>query len=559
MMARLWRLSFSLYLLIPGYFLFGQESSQKNSVVETLAIEEPTFTIVHQHYLNSLEAQGLNDIEQAIYELEKAVQILAEIDYDETEEGKRKYYEVGWLILSNYQFIINGVDEIEDSPLMMLKMELEILAESYNDTIEIIIPENVVKSPFNINFNEISLVTNKRVDRMIHYFRGKGKRFFRRWMERSGRYIPMMRQILREEGVPEQLVYLSMIESGFNPKAYSYAHAAGLWQFVKRTGIAYGLDGDWWYDDRNDPEKSTRAAAKHLKELYEAFGDWYLAMAAYNVNPKKVSRATRIHKTKDFWKLKKLPRQTRDYIPKFIAASLIAKNPEAYGFDDIEYQKPVEYGLVFVDNCTDLKVVADIVRSNYEMMKILNPAIKRWCTPPGVKNFPLHLPAGVDSLFTAEYAKIPDSKKTSWRRHRIGHGESLSVISEKYHVSMRAVKDVNRIRNSHRIVAGKYLLIPVPPNKKYYSDYQNKKKIRKRYSVTKPPKNVPNHRKVIYIVKKDDTLGHIAEAYFTSARNIRYWNGLRFRDHIFPDQRLVLWIPRSNPDQADQLSKISAH
>jgi membrane-bound lytic murein transglycosylase D len=362
----------------------------------------------------------------------------------------------------------------------------------------------------------------------------------------------MIKLILKEYDLPDNLLYVAMIESGFNPKAFSYARASGLWQFIYGTGSYYGLRSNWWFDERRDPLLASHAAAKHLKELNERFGDWYLALAGYNCNPKRVEARMRQYNTRDFWKLKRLPRQTRNYIPTFIAANLIAQNPEEYGFY-VQKMAAVEYDTVKISESVDFEVVASCVNATFNDIKELNPAVKRWCTPPGIKNFTLNLPTGTKELFRENYSKIPEDKKRSWVRHRVRSGETLSEIARKYGSTTNIIKRNNKIRGA-TIYVGQYLLIPVPQNKNYYKyqTYHAKKSTKKKKKTNVIPKG---HKKVQYIVKKGDTLGEIAEIYQTRASRIRSWNGLYYGEHIYPKQKLILWVPGNYAQSSISLAK----
>jgi membrane-bound lytic murein transglycosylase D len=254
------------------------------------------------------------------------------------------------------------------------KTPLEIGEEGKKHPVEIDEEESAKESP-EVTF-DIPIVINGQVERFIEYFQTTHRKPFALWLQRSGRYIPMMKEVLKQHGLPEDLVYLALIESGFNPKAYSRRRASGPWQFITRTGKKYGLEVDWWIDERRDPEKSTIAAARHLKDLYDQFSCWYLAAAGYNAGAAKISRAIQRYQTEDFWELTKhkyLKRETRHYVPKMIAAALIAKEPEKYGFTDIVYDEPIRYEKVTVPDATDLKVIARLCEVDYETIKALNP------------------------------------------------------------------------------------------------------------------------------------------------------------------------------------------
>jgi membrane-bound lytic murein transglycosylase D len=393
----------------------------------------------------------------------------------------------------------------------------------------------------------IPLVINRRVELALKYFQTKGRKVFSVWLTRLGKYEDLILNTLRDEGLPEELLYLSMIESGFNPKAYSYARASGLWQFIYATGSHYGLRADWWFDERRDPTLSTRAAAKHLKDLYERFDDWHLAMAGYNYSPGKLQRHINRYNTRDFWKLQRLPRQTKNYIPTFIAAAIIAKEPKKYGFF-VDKMEPVEFDTVRISDCVDLEVIANCVNSTFDEIKTLNPAVLRWCTPPNVKNFTVNIPKGTKELFKQEYSKIPDEQKVTYKRHKIRSGETLSGIASKYATSISVLKRMNNMR-SNLIRAGKYLIIPVAQNDKYYKTFKPVvyKSSSKKRTNNKPVDNVKGHKKIIYTVKSGDTLGDIAELYNTRASKIRHWNGIAYGRHIYPNQKLAIWVPDNNP------------
>ncbi|MFQ5583314.1 MAG: LysM peptidoglycan-binding domain-containing protein, partial [Calditrichia bacterium] len=318
------------------------------------------------------------------------------------------------------------------------------------------------------------------------------------------------------------------------------------------TGRMYGLRYSWWFDERRDPVKATRAAAQHLKDLYQRFGDWYLAMAGYNYSPRKIERRLSKYGVEDFWDLPRLPRETRNYIPTFIAAATIAQNPVKYGFN-IEPQPPLVFDTVTVRECVDLNVVAQCVNTTFAEIKELNPALVRWCTPPDRKTWLLNLPAGSRQSFVENYAKIPDNKKLSYVHHRIRSGETLSTIARRYGVSMYEIKRFNKIRGS-LIRAGHSLVIPVPQNKTYYKKYAaNSSTTRRSYS-RKKVKNVPGREKKEYIVKRGDTLWDVSRAFNVTVSQIRKWNGLGYSRIIRPGQKLNIWVKPGTKTDNDLLA-----
>jgi membrane-bound lytic murein transglycosylase D len=262
---------------------------------------------------------------------------------------------------------------------------------------------------------DIPLALNSKVEYFISYFQSKGKADFSRWLSRSARYIPMMKKVFRREGLPEDLVYVAMIESGFQLHARSFANAVGPWQFMSGTGRHYSLRIDQWIDERREPFKATMAAALYLKELSSIFnGDWYLAAAGYNAGENKILRAINMYKTSDFWELSRgsyLKRETKEYVPKLLAAAIIAKDPAHYGFHDVAYLPPVEFDTVKIPTRIDLKMVAKLAGTSYENIRELNPDLRYWYTPPNYPDFQLKIPKGTRERFEAEYAKISEDHR----------------------------------------------------------------------------------------------------------------------------------------------------
>ena len=453
---------------------------------------------------------------------------------------------------TEYDTLIRNMDQQYQQlyPANQAEQEAEEVREDIAKFEELSFPDSVLYGEGTVidSSGPIPITINNKVRLAIKYFQTKGRRIFTKWLKRSGRYETLIKPILKEEGVPEDLFYLAMIESGFQPRARSYARAVGIWQFISSTGRHYGLRHNWWFDERSDVIKSTRAAAKHLKSLFNRFGDWYLAMAGYNCNPRKVEYNIRRYHTRNFWKLRRLPRQTKNYIPTFLAAIIISKKPNKFGFY-VEKDPPIQVDSINISEAVDLNVIAKLVDTTYSYIREINPAVLRWVTPPGIKDFTLYLPKGKKDRFIAGYAKIPDNKKRSWVRHRIRSGETLSTIARKYHTSMSVIRSINKLRGSF-IRAGHYLLIPVPQNKAYYYASRNSRRSSahrrssRRHSSRRRSyaSHAPGAKRVVYQVKPGDTIGEIAEKYHTRASKIRAWNGLRYGEFIYPKQNLVIWV-----------------
>jgi soluble lytic murein transglycosylase-like protein len=301
-----------------------------------------------------------------------------------------------------------------------------------------------------------------RVRYYINGFCGRLRDFFERALARSGKYRSMMAEILRSEGLPEKLVFLALIESGFSTTAYSRAHALGPWQFIRSTALHYGLAINPWVDERRDPVLSTRAAAAYLKDLHQRFGEWYLAAAAYNAGEGRVGTALKRAKTNDFWRLRNarhhLKLETRDYIPKFVAAALIGREPEKYGFEEISYEEPWQFDEVIIDRPLRLETVARMANTNVEVIKELNPALLRNFTPPTHQRFTLRLPAGSQTTFLDAYGDLPASGKIKLSLHKVKRGDILGRIAKKHGLTVNQLIKENGLKGN-RLRPGQELII----------------------------------------------------------------------------------------------------
>jgi membrane-bound lytic murein transglycosylase D len=311
---------------------------------------------------------------------------------------------------------------------------------------------------------DIPIVVNGQVEHCIALFQTTIRDRFVTWLSRSGKYIPFMRNLLKEQGLPEDLVYMALIESGFDPYAYSRSKAVGPWQFIDRTGKRYGLKVNWWVDERRDPEKSTIAAAKYLKDLYEMFACWYLAAAGYNAGEYKIIRAMKRFRTEDFWTLTKhqyLKRETKNYVPLMIAAAIVAKDPEKYGFTGIEYEEPLRYEKVKVPGLTDLSHIAKACEISLEEIKDLNPELRRGVTPPNEPEYEIKIPSTKTDLFTRNFESMQPLEKFQFKNHIVKRGETLRGIAKLYRVDLDPLLEINNLKKTSPLSKGMDLLIPV--------------------------------------------------------------------------------------------------
>lgn len=394
---------------------------------------------------------------------------------------------------------------------------------------------NVVHDEVTFDF---PVVENEKVQYFIDYYAKRSPTAFRRWLERSGRYLPMMRQIFAEEGLPQDLTYLAMIESGFNNRAYSWAHAAGPWQFIESTGKIFGLQNDWWRDERRDFEKSTRAAARFLKDLHRQFdGDWYLAIASYNAGGGKLRQAIRKYNTRDFWELSHgsyLQNETKNYVPKLLAVTLIGKEPEKYGFTDLEYEQPLDFDVFPVPGVTDLEIVADLCGVSYDEIKALNPELKRWSTPPGVQDYALRIPAGTLETFREKYAAIPAGERANYARHRIRPGDTLLALAKTHGIRVDDIIALNNIKNPRALKVGMDLVLP----------------LRKGFSsrpIDELSDDYVRSKRATYTIRKGDSLWSVARRFGVSERELRVWNRLGWSNVIRPGQTLIVSATSAKP------------
>ncbi|MFT4627895.1 MAG: membrane-bound lytic murein transglycosylase D [Myxococcota bacterium] len=379
---------------------------------------------------------------------------------------------------------------------------------------------------------DIPIEITPEVEKWVAYFTGSGRKYYQRWLSRSTRFRPMMYEGLERKGLPRDLVYLSMIESGYNAHAYSHASAAGLWQFIPSTAKLYDLRVDYWVDERRDPEASLNAAMAFLGELHTMFGDWRLAWAAYNGGPGRVRRAVRDSGSKDFWTLARgtfLHSETDNYVPKIMAAAIIGHHPERYGFTDIEYQDRLEYDSVKVEGSVALDVLARCAGAGLDEMKALNPHLRRYSTPP--EGAMVRLPVGRETTFVAELAKVPKAALVTVERHTVKRGETLSVIAGRYGANVASVTRANNLRSADKIYVGMSLVIPRDGSSPAASSR----------SVAKAPvaSSASKPKATTHTVRSGDTLTAISGRYGVSVSQLRSWNGLS-GEKILVGQRLRL-------------------
>lgn len=413
------------------------------------------------------------------------------------------------------------------------------------------------------DLNNIPTEVNEKVEAWLDYFQGRGSDLMERYLSRSGKYVPLMKDIFRREGLPEDLVYVALIESGFSSAAKSTANAVGFWQFIRSTGKRYGLQCDSYVDERRDFIKSTVAAADYFKGLYNLFGSWYLAIASYNVGENKIKNLVMKYHTRDFWKLAKsrrLPKETINYIPKFIAARMIAKEPAKYGFNDIEYQAPLEFAEVELGHSVDLRKLANEINLDYDELKELNPSFKKGIALDKSGHLIIRVPkdsaekiklaAGSANIEDRASIKIVDDDEVSF--YRVRRGETLASIARKFRTTTRRLRALNSMGKKTRIVAGKKIKVPGDSIVEFSKADVSRSKRRKQKSeqrevASKNPSTARRSQiKQIHIVRKGESIAQIAQTYRVSVSKLIGRNQQLKKGRLFVGARLE--IPKTQVD-----------
>ncbi|WP_447969575.1 LysM peptidoglycan-binding domain-containing protein [Nitrospira sp. M1] len=412
-------------------------------------------------------------------------------------------------------------------------------------------------------YGTVPLVLNRHVERNLNYFQNGIPERFQSYLDRYAKYQDLVEQIFKEFGLPTELGHLSLVESGFNPRAYSRARASGPWQFMKATGRMYGLNVTWYVDERRDPVKSTIAAAHHLRDLYDRFGSWPLALGAYNAGGGKISRAIRRTGSRDFWKIRNtwyIRRETKEYVPRFVAATLIASHPTDYGFI-VKQVDPYSYDEVLMHKRVHLKAVAKTTGISFEDLRELNPELRRSIVPALRKGYPLKVPAGTGPLVKKQHDRIkpwtqPPPPATTW--YRVRYGDSLSVVAKRFGMKVRALKNLNRL-SGNLIRVGDRLRVrekdaPIDLKSRWYRVRRgdNLSKIAKRFGTTtrslknlnnlsghlihvgdklqvrgKAPASTPRSNETKwYRVRRGDSLWTIAKRFRVSVTDLKVLNNL---------------------------------
>jgi membrane-bound lytic murein transglycosylase D len=407
------------------------------------------------------------------------------------------------------------------------------------DELKAIVNKISRKSDVPIDFNE-------KVRNWIYYFQTRGHDVMAKWQSRSNRYIPMMQKIFAENNLPVDLAYLSMIESGLSPRAVSRARAVGLWQFIYTTGKLYGLERNEWIDERKDALKSTKAAAKHLQDLFKLYDDWNLVMAAYNCGAGRVSRSTQQSGLNDYWRID-LPKETDNYVPMYMAALIISKAPEIFGFQNIEKESPYQFDTVEVRPYTKISVAAKCAGVDAAVLKDLNCELTRENVPSGKDAYQLKIPKGCREKFIVEYAKMPEEKikaVTMAKGYTIRKGDTISKVARNYGVSISSLLAANNLKQGALLKIGQKLNIPGSVETVEIAENTEKapaskaEPVQKKASMGVLADTEPDH--ITYIVQENDSLYVIAQKYAVSYKDIMVWNKISNPRLIKPGDKLLI-------------------
>ncbi|MCU1383624.1 MAG: mltD 2 [Acidobacteria bacterium] len=532
-------------------------STQNSAPAPAAPIEDPVLTLIasSDRYFKA----GQKELEQGHFDAAKeafnrAVDVLLESPYGaRTEPRIREHFDRLVDRISTYEVRAlatgDGFAEKKYEPASID----ELLAMSATLGTPAAAPglKDAVQSDLLVGTHDIPIPLNQRVLAYIELFQGRLHDFIEEGMKRGSRYLPMIQNVFRAEGLPLDLAYVPLVESAFKPNALSRVKAKGVWQFMVGTGLENGLRHDWYIDERSDPEKATVAAAKYLHTLSKIFGgDWHLALASYNGGPGRMQRALKAARVDNFWTLtensKILPRETREYVPMILAAIVIARNPSQYGFD-FEAEAPAVFDTVTLPRAVDLRRVAEWTDSSIDEIQALNPELRRWTTPVRDTRYELKVPAGTADIVSAKLADAPAADLASLKFYTVKRGDTLPLIARKLRVSKADLAEANDLKLAAHVNAGQRLMVPseagvlmAARTDRGIPATESRSTVAHAGQLAEPAA-MSNRVRASYAVKRGDTLASIARLYQTTVASIKTWNPRLPTGYLAAGQRLTVY------------------
>jgi membrane-bound lytic murein transglycosylase D len=519
-----------------------------------------------RHFAAGERELGLGHLEQARTSFDLAIEVLLKSPAGaRTEARVRRHFDQLVERISAHEIVAlsqgDGFAEKKTEPASIDKL---LAISTFDPPAPTTATETAVASDLSQTRHDVDIPLNRKVLSYIELFQGNLREFISEGLQRGARFLPMIQDEFREQGLPLDLAYIPLIESAFKNTARSRVKAQGMWQFMSYTGREHGLTLNWYVDERSDPEKATKAAAQYLKTLGKMFdNNWHLAMASYNGGPGRVQRAMRRSGKKDFWTLtatsRFLPRETREYVPMILAAIVIAKNPSQYGFS-VEPEMPLSYEKVQVGDPIDLRLVAEWTNAPIDDIEGLNPELRRWTTPVRTPNYELKLPVGTGDAFRARLAETPAESLNAFQWHSVKRGETLLSISRKLKVRQADLAEANSLTLRSRVQPGQQLIIPRAPTTLLAARPENpapeavlaesqpavvEKPVQKAAVASTPAEPVEPQR-IVHRVKRGDTLSSIARLYNTTVAALKSWNTRTIRgSRINVGDRLTIFATRA--------------
>ena len=583
--------------MLRGYDGYYEQEGDLGVLTDTLSEAQIMRRLgrLYRYQADILAAQANGDDEHAEGLLDLAMTEIGTLTGQPNITERPRFRELYRTLVSEYERYYG----VSDSALYLphggvYELRAEIFA--LLDEMEEPLLEDVTLPTLAPMVTSVPMTTNRVVEQTVNYFLNKKRDVLVRWMARADTYFPMIEQIFREEGVPDELKYLALVESGLNPRARSWARAVGMWQFISQTGRVYGLHSNAWVDDRMDPEKATRAAARHLKDLYAQYGNnWHVALAGYNCSPRCIKRAIRraggtVDNPPSYWEMYPyLPRETRGYVPQFIAFALIMSNPSAFGLTNVPQGPRYAYDLVPVKGMLSLSDIAEMAGTDAATIQALNPELRRASLPPSQSAYMLRIPLGSYEQFAQAFERLPEEAKRPVTEYVVRRGDSLGKIGNRFGVSVAALKSANNLRRT-TIHPGQHLIVPVPSYRGSVSlaegqpvsvEYgtrtirpiepsaalavntepapvvrTSETTSRSASSSSRPTTSTNNNsttNRVVYRVRRGDTLGKIGQKYGVSVRDLQRWNNIR-GTKIKSGQRLTIYSSGSAaPSQPERI------